>query len=259
MGVLSSLVRCLFILFNFVFWLSGAAILCVGVWMVVDPNIVNRFEITMDTEDPYFRTSSYILIAFGVFVFLVGFCGCCGAIRKSRCLLGFYFFFLLCIMAGELAAGILAALYKKELLEQKMTVNLKSFVRSKYNTTNNQISSRTWDIVQMEGKCCGVMGPKDYLNSTWYENHNRTVKLPKSCCKLANNNPLSPEYENESGCVEMLEDYNIKGCKDEMEKWVSKHMNILIGVGCGIAVLEIFGLLVSIFLCREADKDAASC
>lgn len=75
--------------FLFCLQLSGAAILCVGVWMVVDPNIVNRFEITIDTEDPYFRTSSYILIAFGVFVFLVGFCGCCGAIRKSRCLLGF--------------------------------------------------------------------------------------------------------------------------------------------------------------------------
>ncbi|XP_052825131.1 CD9 antigen [Octopus bimaculoides] len=259
MGVLAGLVRCLFILFNFIFWLSGVAILGVGVWMVVDPNIVNRFEITVETEDPYFRTSSYILIAFGVFVFLVGFCGCCGAIRKSKCLLGFYFFFLLCIMAGELAAGILAALYKKEILGENLASNLQKFVKTKYGTPTHQVTSTTWDIIQMEGKCCGALGARDYINSTWYESFNRTMKLPRSCCKMSNNNPLDPEYVEENECISMISEFNTKGCRDEMASWISKHLDILIGVGCGIAVLEMFGLIVSIFLCRETNRETASC
>ncbi|GAB1608611.1 tetraspanin-18-like [Argonauta hians] len=257
MGVLAGLVRCLFILFNFIFWLSGVAILGVGVWLIVDNNILNRFEIA-ETDDPYYKTSSYILIAFGVFIFLVGFCGCCGAVRKSKCLLGFYFFFLLCVMAGELAAGILAALYKNELLGKNLTSNLMKFVKTKYGTTNHPFTSATWDAIQMEGKCCGVNSPKDYMNSSWYESHNRTQKLPSSCCKMSNNNPLKPEYIDEGFCNAMISEYYNVGCRGEMENWITKHMNILIGVGCGIAVLEMFGLIVSIFLCRETNREAPS-
>ena len=58
--------------------------------MIADKNISSYFEVlNLDTHDQYFKYSSYILIAFGIFVFLVGFCGCCGAIRGSKCLLGF--------------------------------------------------------------------------------------------------------------------------------------------------------------------------
>jgi len=57
--------------------------------MIVDKNIGSYFEVlNIDTHDQFFRYAAYILIAFGVFVFLVGFCGCCGAIRGSKCLLG---------------------------------------------------------------------------------------------------------------------------------------------------------------------------
>lgn len=57
--------------------------------MIVDKNIGSYFEVlNIDTHDKFFRYAAYILIAFGVFVFLVGFCGCCGAIRGSKCLLG---------------------------------------------------------------------------------------------------------------------------------------------------------------------------
>ena len=76
--------------FIFYFQLSGAAILAIGIWMIADKNIGSYFEVlNIDSNDHYFRYSSIILIAFGVFVFLVGFCGCCGAIRGSKCLLGF--------------------------------------------------------------------------------------------------------------------------------------------------------------------------
>ena len=70
--------------------MSGAAILGIGVWFLADKNVSSYFTVVqLDTDDLYFKLSSYILIGFGGFVFLVGFCGCCGAIRGSKCLLGF--------------------------------------------------------------------------------------------------------------------------------------------------------------------------
>lgn len=56
----------------------------------MDKNINSYLDvIKVDTEDPYFDYAVYVLIAFGAFIFLVGFCGCCGALRESKCLLGF--------------------------------------------------------------------------------------------------------------------------------------------------------------------------
>jgi hypothetical protein len=65
------------------------AILGVGIWILADPNLQDYIDVIHGTDEQYFRQAAYLLIAFGAFIFLVGFCGCCGAIRKSKCLLGF--------------------------------------------------------------------------------------------------------------------------------------------------------------------------
>ena len=65
------------------------AVLSVGIWVLVDPNIQDYVDVINTTDEQYFKNVAYLLIALGSFVFLVGFCGCCGAIRKSKCLLGF--------------------------------------------------------------------------------------------------------------------------------------------------------------------------
>ena len=40
------------------------------------------------TNTDQMRMVAYILIGVGVFIFIVGFFGCCGAIRESKCMLG---------------------------------------------------------------------------------------------------------------------------------------------------------------------------
>lgn len=73
----------------YVFQLSGVAILGVGIWFLVDPNLQDYIDVIHTSDEEYFRNAAYLLIAFGAFIFLVGFSGCCGAIRNSKCLLGF--------------------------------------------------------------------------------------------------------------------------------------------------------------------------
>lgn len=258
MGFCGSCAKALLIIFNFIFWLSGAAILGVGIWMIADKNIGSYFEVlNIDTHDQYFKYASYILIAFGVFVFLVGFCGCCGAIRGSKCLLGMYIFFLFIIFAGELAAGIVMIIYKVE-VEDKIDTLLKESVKNKYSSSTTITDA--WNVVQIQLDCCGGLGPDDYMNS--FFDNTTTSELPKSCCKLTNRdaaveNPNDAIPVDVVGCQNKTSTdyYWTEGCKNELLDWAKSHTAILIGVGIGIACIQIFGMVFAFILCRQVDKD----
>jgi hypothetical protein len=252
MGFFSGCARLLLIIFNFIFWLSGAAILGVGIWILVDPNLKEYMEVIKDAsnDDEFLKIAAYILIGFGTFVFLVGFCGCCGAIRSSKCLLGFYIFFLVAVFAGELAAGIYVAVFKND-INNKLNTGLADSIKYNYNEKLRP----AWDAVQTELKCCGGNGAGDYNDSAWRNSSTTGVRIPPSCCIL--NSTGQPV--DITGCQTLTkETYYEKGCKDALEGWINDHSTILIGVGCGIAALEIFGLICAICFCRHIDQDKYS-
>ncbi|XP_046891044.1 CD9 molecule a isoform X3 [Hypomesus transpacificus] len=79
-------VKYLMFAFNLIFWLTGTAVLAIGLWLRFDPKTKGLFE---GTDSPYvFFTGVYILIAAGALMMVVGFLGCCGAIQESPCMLG---------------------------------------------------------------------------------------------------------------------------------------------------------------------------
>jgi len=247
MGCCESFARCLLITFNLIFWLSGAAILGVGIWLLVDKDLQEYLDVikdAMDSEDAL-RTAAYILIGFGAFVFLVGFCGCCGAIRRSKCLLGFYILFLIIVCAGEIAVGVYVVIFKGD-AEDKLDSGLKKSIEEHYGET----LTGAWDFVQKELKCCGGNGPSEYTNSTWATTSDGK-KLPESCCKL--NDDGSPVDLGK--CQDMDSEYYEEGCKQELLDWIDDNSIIVMGVGFGIAALEILGLIFAICFCRHMDKD----
>ena len=249
MSCCSGIARFLLITFDFIFWLSGAAILGVGIWILVDKNLQEYLDVIKDAmgNEDALRTAAYVLIGFGAFVFLVGFCGCCGAIRKSKCLLGFYILFLVLVCARELAAGIYVAIYKGD-AEDKLNSGLTKSIQEQYNTKLQW----PWDFVQQELKCCGGIGIYDYVNSTWWNARRSTNNvIPSSCCKLEDDGTAP------AGCqtAAVTDLYYDKGCKESLMDWVDEHTTIVIGVGCGIAALEIFGLICAICFCRHMDED----
>lgn len=70
--------------------LAGAAILGVGVWVKVDSG--SLLDLLDNVEDAssgisHLASISYVLIAVGAVLLVIGFLGCCGAIRESRCML----------------------------------------------------------------------------------------------------------------------------------------------------------------------------
>ena len=75
-------------IFFYIFQLSGAVVLGMGVFLLASKEdaLANLIEMNVPIEIVY--SSSIIMIAIGSFVFFVGFCGCCGAMRESAIMLG---------------------------------------------------------------------------------------------------------------------------------------------------------------------------
>ena len=70
---------------SFCFQLAGAILLAIGIWLSVDTSIADKFQITGDAS--LFRAASILFIVVGCIVFIVGFFGCCGAIKENSCML----------------------------------------------------------------------------------------------------------------------------------------------------------------------------
>lgn len=69
---------------------AGAAILGVGVWVKVDSgSLLGLLDSVEDAPSGLSQLIyvSYLLIGVGAVLLVIGFLGCCGAVRESRCML----------------------------------------------------------------------------------------------------------------------------------------------------------------------------
>ncbi|TRZ03199.1 hypothetical protein DNTS_004426, partial [Danionella cerebrum] len=89
--------------------LGGAFLLGLGVWVMVDPT---GFREIVAANSLLF-TGVYAILIMGGMLFLLGFLGCCGAIRENKCLLLIFFMLILVIFLAELAVAILAFIFRE--------------------------------------------------------------------------------------------------------------------------------------------------
>ncbi|XP_055366560.1 tetraspanin-2-like isoform X1 [Betta splendens] len=194
-------VKYLLFVFNFIFWLMGSFVLAVGLWLRFDPETVSLLN--GDKAPDTFFIGVYILIGAGGLVMLVGFFGCCGAVRESQCLLGSvrrhapsftafsphheglhspspffpqFFACLLIIFGAEVAAGVFGFLNKDKIIE-----DVQNFYKTTYSENNNGTLIISY---QKTLNCCGTaatpcpdaqpktkdceVGIKDFFNSKLY-------------------------------------------------------------------------------------------
>uniref|UniRef100_A0A8C3G1W2 Tetraspanin 2b n=1 Tax=Cyclopterus lumpus TaxID=8103 RepID=A0A8C3G1W2_CYCLU len=127
--------------------LMGSFVLAVGLWLRFDPETVSLLN--GDKAPDTFFIGVYILISAGSMVMLVGFFGCCGAVRESQCLLGSFFACLLIIFGAEVAAGVFGFLNKDK-------VHVQTFYTTTYNENNNS----TLIISYQKVSWCRINHPK---------------------------------------------------------------------------------------------------
>ncbi|XP_076344514.1 CD63 antigen-like [Tachypleus tridentatus] len=218
-----SVIKFLLFAFNLLFLISGIGLIIIGALSLKNLSKYADFLVDKNT------TSPTILITIGSIVFVLSFLGCCGAWKENYCMLMTFAVLLFLIFAVELAAGIAAYIYRKDLekaIKEEMQNDLK-----KNKTENN------WDEIQTDLKCCGAVNASDWDNIEY-----SSGTLPSSCCHDAKSScKISDKNRYEQGCVEALKNF------------LEDKIYILGGVGVGVAFIQLLGITFA--CCLACDKD----
>ncbi|XP_014477772.1 PREDICTED: CD63 antigen [Dinoponera quadriceps] len=224
-----SVIKYILFIFNLVFAISGIGIIVAGALVLADVGEFNHFMEGRIMAPPI------VLIVAGSIVFIVAFLGCYGAIKEHYNMLIAFAAALLIIFVIELAVGIAAAVFKND-FSMAMKETLKESMKN-----NTEADKQAWDNVQKKLQCCGVDGPNDWSAANGFRN------FPSSCC-------MDMQVICQLGIPAVYKD----GCFSKLEMRVQKGATVLIGVGIGIAFVEIAGIVLACCLAaaikREGDK-----
>jgi len=224
------LVKALFFTFNVIFWAAGCTLLGVSIWLLVDDDVSD----TVEVAGVSIYTGSYVLVAAGALMFVVGFAGCCGAMKNSTLLLGIYFGFLFVIFGLQIGISIWAFVEYGS-LEETVTAGLQASTAEKIDKNGN------YQTLQSNFQCCGV--------STVCEGFTDTASLYYKCgCSSGDNcGTVVP-----SSCTNKpTSDIYLTPCDEAVYDFIDGNMLLVAGIALGIGLAEILGMLIACCLCNK--------
>ncbi|XP_036376200.1 tetraspanin-8-like [Megalops cyprinoides] len=213
--------------FNLLFWISGCIILGVSIYLKVSKDNNKITDVAVPGID--------LLIAIGVIIMVLGFLGCCGAIKENKCMLLLFFIGLLLIFILLLAAGILGAVGEEK---------SKQWVREKLQKLL-PLSSQPADVqtdlqaLEEKAKCCGLInGAQDWGSS-----------IPSSC-----------SCTDTSASCEMVGGKNVykTPCIQFVTDFMQQHLTVALGIAFAIAVVMLFGMAFAMTLYCQIGKVESS-
>ncbi|OQV14424.1 putative CD151 antigen [Hypsibius exemplaris] len=280
--------------FNFVLFVSGLAVLGIGIWILVDKsNFVTLTARLSDvngdlgrygTADSVLQQTAYLFIASGIITLFVAFLGCCGAIKEWRPLLITYAVLLLLILGLEIAAGIYAGVFRNTANDYVLTT-MQTTLRRQYThdgmfdngthifvTQNVNFWTKAWDQMMVTLRCCGVNSGQDFLppdptrpfvtNLILEAYRPQIPGPPLSCCAVVNPDyvpaQLVPPSLNDIPCSISRSrgaTNAAQGCFPRLMAWLDQNLQIMTGVGIGIGLVQIFGIVFSLCLCMAIKSE----
>ncbi|XP_013860371.1 tetraspanin 34a [Austrofundulus limnaeus] len=240
----SGFLKIMMFVFNGAIFLAGAAILGVGVWVEVDSgSLLGLLETVEDAPDELSQLAnvSYLLMGAGAVLLVIGFLGCCGAVRESRCMLMMFFIIVLIIFLVEVAGAIVLFVFQGLTDQLLMDVEIQVIkeIRVKYGE-DEKMTSR-WNATMKEFKCCGYKNYTDFDGSPFLDQYK---SYPDTCC-----------FQNVTTCTENNAGAsNIGGCFQKFMDLIEENTVIIAAVALGIAAVEIAAMVVSLILYTKAGK-----
>lgn len=231
-----NLVKYLLFLFNFLFVITGIAIMAIGL------TVQGAYHNFREILDPQFFSVPTFLVVIGSFIFVIAFFGCCGAYKENYCMTLTFSILLVFIFILELAAGISGYVLRND--TYTLLSNTLQGSMSKYGGNTNQEITIIWDEIQVDFDCCGVHNSTD-----WSMNNDRlnATFLPMSCCRSITGaigtvsciDPAHPETLRKTGCVTSFGNF------------IKSHAVSLGAAGIAIAVIQFFGIMFACYLSKQ--------
>uniref|UniRef100_A0A8C1S354 Tetraspanin 34 n=1 Tax=Cyprinus carpio TaxID=7962 RepID=A0A8C1S354_CYPCA len=212
--------------------LAGAAILGVGIWVEVDRvSLLGILENIEDTPPELVQLANigYVLIGVGAFLMLMGFLGCCRAVKGSKCMLFSFFSIMLIIFLVEVAAVIVLFVFKPLVRADALHHNKKKVSKSiEDNYGMDESYTSVWISTMSE-----VYGTRHHLCFLILESliiptlfETTTLLYPVTCC--TNSSEPCNKNASENGCFQAL--------VNEIED----NAVLLTGMALGFDALEVF-------------------
>uniref|UniRef100_A0A8C6URN3 Tetraspanin n=1 Tax=Neogobius melanostomus TaxID=47308 RepID=A0A8C6URN3_9GOBI len=239
-----SCIKYLMFIFNFFIFLGGSVLLAAGLWVLLDP--LGFREIV--ASNPLLFTGVYLLLALGSMLFLLGFMGCCGAIRENKCLLLIFFMLILFIFLSELAAAVLAFLFREHLTREYFTRELK---RHYQGQNHSDVFSSTWNAVMSSFECCGVSGPQDFDDSL-FRLLSPSKAVPEACCQreVPGHGGEGEDAGLEQCVTGTTGYYSHKGCYSSLVGYFEAYIFSAGALAIIVLTIELFALIFSMCLFR---------
>jgi len=224
--------KTLLIVYSFVFWITGAILLAVGVWgkLMLGPYI----SLIADNS----TNAPYVLIGTGTVIIVFGLFGCFATCRGSPWMLKLYAMFLSLVFLAELVAGISGFVFRHEI---KGTFH-RTYTDAVTNYNAEDEASRAVDNLQHRLRCCGVYNYTSWFGSVYYPSNG----IPASCC--ANSSDCNQD-DLRNATLAPTKVYH-QGCYELVTSFMETNMAIIAGVTFGIAFSQLIGMLLACCLSR---------
>jgi len=240
------LVKALFFTFNVIFWAAGCTLLGVSIWLLVDDDVSETVEIAGVS----IYTGSYVLVAAGALMFVVGFAGCCGAMKNSTLLLGIYFGFLFVIFGLQIGISIWAFVEYGS-LEEAVEAGLKE------TADLDPIEDNTaYKNIQQSFQCCGVSTvcdgftddvTKDYI----YQGCGCSDTSDENCGDTPTGVSATCPAPGDAGTDTKISNIYLTPCNEAVYDFIDSNMLLVAGIALAIGLAEILGMIIACCLCNK--------
>ncbi|XP_035019684.2 tetraspanin-8-like [Hippoglossus stenolepis] len=211
------IIKYLLFTINFVFFVAGITIL--GLSVHARSNRAD-YQITDNLLPPI-----NLLVFVGAVTMILGFLGCCGAVREDRRLLKLFFVGLFAVLFMMLALGVLGALSRTEAAQEVVKEHLKELLPLSAAPKDVQES---FQQLERSGFCCGFfVGPLDWGNSTVVPDSCNCTDTSRNCTVLDGRQVYSTP------------------CMTYFMTWLDRLSHTFIMVACGFGILMILGMVFS--------------
>ncbi|XP_044743099.1 tetraspanin-33-like [Chrysoperla carnea] len=248
----SSCVKYMIFLLNFIFWLFGGLLIGIGLYAFLDKWTLTG-SIKLETVYDVVLNISLVMVITGAVVFHVSFAGCVGALRENTCLLKYYSLCLLIFFLLEMAIAIMAFVFPhtmQSMLEESFTDKIIHTYREDADLQN------FIDFAQKEFRCCGLSneGYMDWSKNEYFNCSSPSVEkcgVPYSCC--INATSIS------SGLINIMCGYGVQtlpvaeaskkvwtsGCIEIVRSWAERNLYFIAGIALCIALSQLFVIYLS--------------
>ncbi|CAF1307029.1 unnamed protein product [Adineta ricciae] len=286
MGCGMKTIRFVMVVINIFFFLIGLALLAVGIYVMVDPSlqkIQKIFPIDENVENgfSYLKVVAIVVIVLGGILVIIGFLGCCGAMKQVKLFLILYAIIIGFIIIFEVAITIYFTAFRSK-FEDQIKPKLKDAIRDLYEgplglISNTNVSkpgslSIAWDFLMYNFECCGIDSKDDFNGTTkwnrtniWWTssmgNNYRTFAYPLTCCNSKNgssnnwNDFSATQLQSGLTCAVTGVGVYQQGCYTKFMDLLNTYKTWIIVGAVVILLIELLAFSFTIALCCRKKKE----